>query len=144
MVMDHEVAKVGLLQRETWISPDSKRLALCQMQRRKNVILKNKPEHPVVFAARFERSRRLLHLIACRVLGSPEEAGDAIENSWVTAARNPPRFKYEGEFRSWLLRVVIDEALALRRQRSEASVRITSQQGDAVRYRLGSSRRQTA
>ena len=108
-----------------------------------DVILKNKPEHPVVFAARFERSRRLLHLIACRVLGGPEEAGDAIENSWVTAARNPPRFKYEGEFRSWLLRVVIDEALALRRQRSEASVRMTSPQVGGQQYPLGSSR-QTA
>lgn len=66
-----------------------------------------------VFRARFWRSHRLLHFIACRVLGDPERAADAIENCWVKASRNPPRFEYDGAFRSWLVRVLIDEALAI-------------------------------
>lgn len=72
-------------------------------------------EDPAVFQARFSRCHRLLHLIACRVLGGPEQADDAIKNCWRTASRLPPRFEYEGAFRSWLLRVLIDEALAILR-----------------------------
>ena len=74
-------------------------------------------EDPAVFGERFCRCQRLLHFIACRVLGSPERADDAIENCWLMASRNPPRFEYEGAFRSWLVRVLIDQALALLRDK---------------------------
>jgi DNA-directed RNA polymerase specialized sigma24 family protein len=63
----------------------------------------------------------LLHFIACRVLGSSERADGAIENCWVRASRNPPRFEYEGAFRSWLVRVLIDEALAILRQNERSA-----------------------
>ena len=48
-------------------------------------------------------------------LGGPEHANKAVENCWHTASRRAPRFDHEGEFRSWLLRALIDEALALLR-----------------------------
>lgn len=67
----------------------------------------------VVFRARFWRSYRLLHFVACRVLGALERADDAIENCWLKASRNPPHFEYEGAFRSWLVRLLIDEALGI-------------------------------
>ena len=70
-------------------------------------------EDPAVFHARFWRFYRLQHFIACRVLGGPERADDAIENTWLRASRNAPRFEYEGAFRSWLIRVLIEEALAI-------------------------------
>lgn len=73
-------------------------------------------EDPEIFYARFWRCYRLLHFLACRVLGSSERAYDAVENCWLAASRNPPRFEYESAFRSWVARVLIDEALALRRQ----------------------------
>jgi DNA-directed RNA polymerase specialized sigma24 family protein len=73
-------------------------------------------EDPAVFHTRFWRCHRLLHFIACRVLGSSERVDDAIENCWLRASRNPQRFEYEGAFRSWLVRVLIDEALAILRQ----------------------------
>jgi DNA-directed RNA polymerase specialized sigma24 family protein len=73
-------------------------------------------EDPAVFHTRFWRCHRLLHFIACRVLGSSERVDAAIENCWARASRNPPRFQYEGAFRSWLVRVLIDEALAILRQ----------------------------
>jgi DNA-directed RNA polymerase specialized sigma24 family protein len=78
-------------------------------------------EDPVVFAARFSRCRHLLHFIACRVLGGPERAEDAIENCWRAASQNPPKFEYDGAFRSWLLRVLIDEALVILRTNNEQS-----------------------
>jgi hypothetical protein len=73
-------------------------------------------EDPAEFGARFSRCHRLLHFIACRVLGGPEQADEAIENCRRTASRNLRRFEYEGAFRSWLVSVLIDEALALLRE----------------------------
>lgn len=74
-------------------------------------------EDPAVFRARFWRCHRLLHFIACRVLGGSEWADDAVENCWLTASLSSPRFECEGEFRRWLLRVLIDEALTIREDR---------------------------
>src|SRR5258707_6808267 len=67
----------------------------------------------------YRRKLKLLKCIACRVLGDEKKAPIAIQNSWRTASRNPPRFEYEGAFRSWLVTVPIDEALAILRERSE-------------------------
>lgn len=86
------------------------------------------------FDVRFSRSYRLLHFIACRVLGGPERADEAVENCWSTASRNPPRFEYEGEFRSWLLRVVIDEALAILRNAPETFAAGASREDSPHRY----------
>jgi DNA-directed RNA polymerase specialized sigma24 family protein len=77
-------------------------------------------ELPEVFNDRFVRCLRLLYLIAGRVLGGPENAAEAVRNCYATAANNPPRFQHEGEFRSWLLRVLINEALGLLRTRDFA------------------------
>jgi DNA-directed RNA polymerase specialized sigma24 family protein len=85
-----------------------------------DILIANSPkEDPFVFEGRFSRSYRLLHFIAGRVLGGTERAEEAVDNCWITASRNPPRFFYEGEFRSWLLRVLIDEALAILRRNQE-------------------------
>lgn len=81
--------------------------------------LNDRPRHSAVFDARFSRCRKMLHFLACRVLGSPEQAQEVVENCRVTASRNPPTFEYEGAFRSWLVRILIDEALAILSQRDE-------------------------
>ena len=75
--------------------------------------MKSEQEQPEIFAQRFLRSYRLLHFIACRVLGDDEIAPIAVQNCWRTASRVSPHFEYEGAFRSWLVRVLIDEALAI-------------------------------
>src|SRR5215469_7600440 len=84
--------------------------------RSSSIIVKREQKAPSIFAQRFSRSYRLLHLIACRVLGDEERAPLAIKNCWRSASRNPPYFEYEGAFRSWLVRVLIDEALAILRK----------------------------
>jgi len=75
--------------------------------------LKSRQEHPEEFTARFERCHRMLYFIACRVLGGSERAEEAVQNCRRTASGNLSRFEYEGVFRSWLLRVLIGEALAI-------------------------------
>ena len=67
----------------------------------------------LIFDARFWCCYRMFHFIACRVLGGSERAEEAIGSCWRIASRHPQRFEHEGEFRSWLLRVLIDEALVL-------------------------------
>jgi Sigma-70 region 2 len=77
--------------------------------------------NPVVFDDRFSRCRRLLYFMARRVLGDSEgaeEAEEAMQNCFLTASRNPPRFEHEGAFRRWLLRILIDEALLILRQKN--------------------------
>jgi DNA-directed RNA polymerase specialized sigma24 family protein len=78
-------------------------------------------EHRTVFDARFSRSRGLLRFIACRVLGTTQAAENAVQTCWLRASRNPPKFEHEGAFRSWLLRILIDEALALLRKKKESA-----------------------
>ena len=73
-------------------------------------------QQKLIFDARFSRCYSTLHFIACRLLGGPQCAEEAIARCWRIASRNPQRFEYEGEFRSWLLRVLIHEALLLRRE----------------------------
>jgi DNA-directed RNA polymerase specialized sigma24 family protein len=61
----------------------------------------------------FSRYRRVLYRVAYRVLDNHQEAKDAVRNCLLAASCNVPRFENEGAFRSWLVRVLIDEALAI-------------------------------
>jgi DNA-directed RNA polymerase specialized sigma24 family protein len=86
-----------------------------------NILGSNTPqEHSVVFENRFSRCSPLLQFLARRILGSYEDVEKAVRNCRIMASRNPPRFEYEGAFRSWLVRVLIDEALAILHQRKAA------------------------
>src|SRR5262249_58315484 len=84
-----------------------------RLERSNNSFVENDQEQSAIFARRFLRSYRLLRFIACRVLGDQQRAPMAIEKGWLTASRNPLHFEYEGAFRSWLVRVLIDEALVI-------------------------------
>jgi DNA-directed RNA polymerase specialized sigma24 family protein len=86
-----------------------------------NILITNsRREDPAAFDERFWRSHKLLRFIACRVLGGPEHAEDAVERCRRTASRNPPQFDRDGAFRSWLVRVLIDEAVALLRDKERS------------------------
>ena len=77
-------------------------------------------ERDIAFMERFWRCNSLLHFLAYRILGTHEGADNAVENCRIVALRNPPGFEYEGAFRSWAARILIDEALAIVRQRNAA------------------------
>ncbi len=73
-------------------------------------------EFPEEFNDRFVRSLRALHALAGRVLGGTEGVDEAVHNCFVSASRNPPRFESEVAFRGWLFRILIQEALLVRRE----------------------------
>jgi DNA-directed RNA polymerase specialized sigma24 family protein len=93
------------------------------------------------FEAQFALCRGLLRFVASRLLNGPEEIEEAVERCLRTASRYPMSFEYEGEFRNWLARVLLDEALEMRsrRLRSGRGLRwtaeywpISMQEGDPV------------
>ena len=67
--------------------------------------------------ALFARHRRLLHSLAVRILHNHEEAEDAVQNCMILAFRNLPKFEYHGAFRTWLVRILINEAIAILRKK---------------------------
>jgi RNA polymerase sigma-70 factor, ECF subfamily len=70
----------------------------------------------------FSRYRPVLSLIAYRVLGNHEEAEDAVQNCLRAATDRAPGFEHEGDFRGWLARILIDEAVTiLHKQRSSTA-----------------------
>ena len=62
---------------------------------------------------RAARYRRLLHSVAHRVLGNSDRAHIAVQNCLFSASHCVTAFACEGAFRSWLVRLAIDEALAI-------------------------------
>lgn len=76
-------------------------------------IRSNSRESPEALDVLFSRYRRVLYRIAYRVLENHEEAEEAVQNCLRAASCNVPRFDSEGAFRSWLVRVLIDESLAI-------------------------------
>jgi len=74
-------------------------------------------EHPIVFVERFWRWRDSLFVVASRILRDPKAATCAVEACFRRACQNPPKFTSDGEFGSWVLRLLVDEALQARRCR---------------------------
>ena len=65
----------------------------------------------MLFEERFWLWRDSLFFIAFRVLGDARTATEAVENCFLTASRNAPTFASDGAFGSWILRILIDEAV---------------------------------
>ena len=77
----------------------------------------------------FSRYYRFLHFLACSVLGGQEDAQDVVQNCLLRAVRNLQQFNNDGAFRSWLARILVNEAIDLlrkRRRRPQFSVRRVS------------------
>ena len=76
-------------------------------------VLENSADNRISFYVRAARYRRLLYFVAHRVLGNSDRAVIAVENCLVSAARHFTTFDDEGAFRSWLVRLALDESLAI-------------------------------
>jgi len=79
------------------------------------------------FEILFSRYRPILYRLAQRILRIHEESEDAVQNCSLAAFRKLKSFKYEGAFRSWLARILVNEAITILRRRkrtcsSECSV----------------------
>lgn len=69
------------------------------------------------FEILFSRYRPLLYRLSLRILRNHEESEDAVQNCSLVAFRKMESFKYEGAFRSWLARILVNEAITILRKR---------------------------
>jgi len=65
----------------------------------------------------FTRYRRLLYVLAHRMLRNHEEAEDAVQSCLLLAYRNLSNVQCQSSFRSWLVRILINEALGIIRKK---------------------------
>jgi hypothetical protein len=59
------------------------------------------------------RYHHLLSVVAYRVLGNHVQAEEAVQNCLRAVSSNAPTFECEGAFRSWMVRLLIDEAVTI-------------------------------
>jgi hypothetical protein len=85
------------------------KLQLCEV----DPVLKSSTDNRISFYVRAARYRRLLYFVADRVLGNPDRAVIAVGNCLFSASRHFVTFDHEGAFRSWLVRLALDESLAI-------------------------------
>jgi RNA polymerase sigma-70 factor, ECF subfamily len=66
----------------------------------------------------FSRYYSFLYYLACRVLGGRDDAQDVVQNCMLRAVCNLQQFNNDGAFRSWLSRILVNEAITLLRKKS--------------------------
>ena len=87
-------------------------------------------EQSNTFEERFLRCRKLLYDLAYRILGNRQSAEEAVRAARGTGSENYAGFEHEGAFRSWLARILIEEALLiLRRNPDGVTIPESSQAG---------------
>jgi len=69
------------------------------------------------FEILFARYRPILYRLAQRILRNHDESEDAVQNCSLVAFCKMDSFKYEGAFRSWLARILVNEAITILRKR---------------------------
>lgn len=80
------------------------------------------PSKDGLFDFRLLHCRLVLFYIACHVLDGEQGAEEkAVHNSFRVDCRTAREFADERTFRSWVLRVLIDEALLIRHRRDEVN-----------------------
>jgi RNA polymerase sigma factor (sigma-70 family) len=78
---------------------------------------------PAAFEALMRRYNRRLYRLARAVLGSDEEAEDALQEAYLSAFRSIGQFRQEAALSTWLSRLVLNECLGrLRRSARRQNV----------------------
>jgi len=95
------------------------KLQLCEV----DPVLESSADKRISFYVRGARYRRLLYFVAHRVLGNADKAVLAVENCLFSAAHQAATFDHEDDFRGWLVRLALDESLALLHGRKMAGYR---------------------
>ena len=69
------------------------------------------------FSELVERHERRLFTLAARVLGSPDDAADAVQDAFLRAWLSLPKFRGGSLFSTWLYRICLNAALDARSSR---------------------------
>ncbi|SEB97249.1 RNA polymerase sigma-70 factor, ECF subfamily [Streptomyces sp. 2231.1] len=69
------------------------------------------------FAVLVRRHSRPLLTLAYYMLGSAQDAEDAVQDAFVSAWRRLPDYHHRAEFRTWMYRITVNRCLTMRRRR---------------------------
>ncbi|MEU9976956.1 sigma-70 family RNA polymerase sigma factor [Streptomyces sp. NPDC051014] len=69
------------------------------------------------FAVLVRRHSRPLLTLALCMLGSPQDAEDAVQEAFVSAWRRLPEYRHGAEFRTWMYRITVNRCLTMRGRR---------------------------
>lgn len=69
----------------------------------------------------FDRYRQRAYRVAYRFLSSHEDALDVVQEAFIKAYRGLGTFEHRAKFRTWLMRIVTNTCLDLRRSRGSTS-----------------------
>ena len=95
------------------VHPVGRNATLQLLSRKEDETLSNSQGSLEALDVLLSRYRHVLSLVAYRVLSDHAEAEDAVQNCLLTVFDKAPKFEHEGAFRCWLVRVLIDEAVAI-------------------------------
>ena len=73
------------------------------------------------FRALMQRHNRLLYRTARSIVKDDSDAEDAVQNAYLLAYRKIGKFRGEAKLSTWLVRIVVNEALASLRKRSRSA-----------------------
>ena len=79
----------------------------------------NNQQQRAEFEGRYSRCRSSLYFLAWGALGNVAEAEQAMESCYRKASREPRRFSSDGEFGSWMIRMLIDEIVEVANERKD-------------------------
>jgi RNA polymerase sigma-70 factor (ECF subfamily) len=75
----------------------------------------------LAFELLVERHEQRMYTLAARVLGSREDAADAVQDALVRAWLALPKFRGDARFSTWLYRIVVNAAHDVRAKRRETA-----------------------
>ena len=73
------------------------------------------------FRTLMQRHNRLLYRTARSIVKDDSDAEDAVQNAYLLAYRKIGKFRGEAKLSTWLVRIVVNEALACLRKRSRSA-----------------------
>ena len=86
-------------------------------------------------------NERLLYTIALRMLGNPEDASDAVQETFLKAWNARTSFRGDAKLSSWLCRILSNVCVdALRRRRETESLSVTDPEGEETEREIADER----
>jgi len=77
------------------------------------------------------RYEKKIYRLGLNILGSPEDAEDVLQETFLKAFEHLPEFREDSRFYTWIVRIAINEGLMkLRRRRSDKSVALEDTEGE--------------
>jgi len=88
------------------------------------------------FEALVNRYEKKIYRLGLNVTGNEEDAEDVLQETFLKAFQNLPRFREDSRFYTWIVRIAVNEGLMkLRKRRSDKSVAMEetfNEDGDAM------------